>query len=114
MSLYVAAGVALAGVDFVVFGVVATFFPFGAAFLDLTGFEAFAGPLVTRPDLVFPRTFFSSTIAGAWSHAVSKHANKMGKGENIQLLQSSSLCVSLPCSTWQQASPCSWLHSWPS
>jgi hypothetical protein len=79
MSLYVAAGVALAGVDFVVFGVVATFFPFGAAFLDLTGFEAFAGPLVTRPDLVFPRTFFSSTMAGAWSHAVSRDTNKMAK-----------------------------------
>jgi len=38
----------------------------GAAFLPLTGLEGLAGPLVTRPDLVLPRTFFSSMIAGAW------------------------------------------------
>jgi hypothetical protein len=41
---------------------------FAAAFLGAAAFlaTAFAGVLVTRPDLVLPRTLGSSTIAGAW------------------------------------------------
>ena len=41
---------------------------FGAAFLGVfftAGLLGLAGPLVTRPDFVFPSTFFSSTTAGA-------------------------------------------------
>ena len=54
--------VVVAGVA-VFFGVV----DFLDVFLDAAffGTAVFAGPLVTRPDLVLPRTFFSSTIAGA-------------------------------------------------
>lgn len=72
MPPYVAAGVALLGVDADFLGVDFALVPFPAGFFDLTGLDCFAGPFVTRPDLVFPRTFFSSTIAGAWSHVVSK------------------------------------------
>ena len=42
-----------------------------AAAVFFAGLAALAGPLVTRPDLVLPRTFFSSTMAGAWVVDVS-------------------------------------------
>ena len=42
-----------------------------AAAVFFAGLAALAGPLVTRPDLVLPRTFFSSTMAGAWVIDVS-------------------------------------------
>ena len=44
----------------------AFFVVLGAGFFLDAGLLALAGPLVTRPDLVLPRTFFSSTTAGAW------------------------------------------------
>ena len=56
-----------------------------AAFLGVAAFFAgvflvvaflaagFAGPLVTRPDLVFPRTFSSGTMAGACEKALTMH-----------------------------------------
>lgn len=50
-------------------GVAAFFFSEADLVTVFAFFEAgladVAGPLVTRPDLVLPRTFFSSTIAGA-------------------------------------------------
>ena len=49
-------------------------FAFGAFFVEavfFAGLVGLAGPLVTRPDLVLPRTFFSSTMAGAWVIDVS-------------------------------------------
>ena len=64
-------GVAFFGVAFGVALGVAVFLatPFlGPGFLPpLAGFAVavLAGPLVTRPDLVFPMTLASSTIAGA-------------------------------------------------
>ena len=45
------------------FGV--AFFAAGFAAFFACGFEGLAGPLVTRPDFVLPRIFFSSTTAGA-------------------------------------------------
>lgn len=46
-----------------------------AAFLGVFFVEGLAGSvlfLVTRPDFVLPRTFFSSTTAGAWWDVISK------------------------------------------
>ena len=60
------AGVLL-GVFFAFFGAVVVFF---------AGLLGFAGPLVTRPDLVFPRTFYSSLTAGACT-CVSAHFAKV-------------------------------------
>ena len=61
-----AAGVAVFfGVAAFLAGVAAFFFD-GADAVFLAGLVGFAGPLVTRPDLVLPRTFFSSMMAGAY------------------------------------------------
>ena len=54
------------GVAFFAGVLVGVFFALGvAAFFLADPSLDFAGPLVTRPDLVLPRTFFSSTTAGA-------------------------------------------------
>ena len=89
MPPYVAAGVALLGVDAGFLGVDFALVPFPAGFFDLTGLDCFAGPFVTRPDLVFPRTFFSSTIAGAWSHVVSKGSDAQSSDDGVQRLETS-------------------------
>ncbi len=43
------------------------------------GAVGFAGPLVTRPDLVLPRTFSTSTMAGAWS-MLAMRRSRLGRG----------------------------------
>lgn len=64
--LYVAAGVSFFGVAAVFLGVDLAFGAFFvAALVFFAGLVGLAGPFVTRPLLVLPRTFFSSTMAGA-------------------------------------------------
>ena len=70
-KLYVAAGVSFFGVAAVFLGVDFAFGAFFVAVVFFAGLVDLAGPLVTRPDLVLPRTFFSSTMAGAWVVDVS-------------------------------------------
>ena len=65
-ALYVAAGVSFFGVAAVFLGVDLAFGGFFvAAVVFFAGLVGLAGPFVTRPLLVLPRTFFSSTMAGA-------------------------------------------------
>jgi len=71
---HAAAGVAVfLGVAELFFGVAfLAGFAFPAEELFFAGLLADAGPLVTRPDFVFPRIFGSSTMAGACSRWVSE------------------------------------------
>lgn len=53
----------------------AAFLGAAAAFFGVFFVEGLAGSVlffVTRPDFVLPRTFFSSTTAGAWWDVISK------------------------------------------
>jgi len=65
MRIYAAAVAGVSDFFGVAFAAFLTGVFFGAAFLPLAAVADLAGTLVTRPDLVLPRTLGSSIMAGA-------------------------------------------------